>query len=279
MLKRFVKFICVVLCIAMLLPFTAVAEGNTEWFGELPPIQEITHHIDITDGSWYANNCRYVYHNGLMVGTSETEFSPHEVLTREMAVVILAAIVRYQYNELIYYHELKKDLPEYTYSSFKDVEVGKWYSNSIQWAYERGLVSGIGEGYFGVGQPITREEFIIMLFKPLDETIFDDKYDYRYLGEEYISSAARISVGFFTNVYGYDIGTYPWYSLESIPHIITGYPDGLYHFKDTITRAEAATMVAIYSHAVHFGDFLFQYPVAAYSLMSDNFTDKASNQP
>ena len=266
MLKRFVKFICVVLCIAMLLPFTAVAEGNTEWFGALPPLQEVTHHIDITDGSWYANNCRYVYHNGLMAGTSETEFSPHEVLTREMAVVILAAIVKYQYNE-IFRPNPKKDFPEYTYSSFKDVELGKWYSNSIQWAYEHELVTGIGNGYFGVGQPISREDFLVMLFQPLSEYTFDDKYKYLYQGEENISEYARIPAGFFTEIYGYIKQSSPYHSLEKIPHIITGYPDGLYHFKDTITRAEAATMVATYTYHFGYAPLLFNYPVATYSLM------------
>ena len=97
MLKRFVKFICVVLCIAMLVPFTAVAEGQMEYNASVvPQNQPKTKHIDITDGSWYANNCRYVYNTNLMIGTSENQFSPHIEMTREMAVVtVVKAILCY----------------------------------------------------------------------------------------------------------------------------------------------------------------------------------------
>ena len=272
MLKRFVKFICVMLCIAMLLPFTAVAEGNREWSGEVPPLQEATHHIDITDGSWYANNCRYVYHNGLMAGTSETEFSPHEVLTREMAVVILAAIVKYQHNP---HHESYSDdwnVPEYTYSSFKDVEVGKWYSDSIQWAYEHELVAGIGDGYFGVGQSISREDFLVMLYNPIIKATDHFKYEYQngiseYQGEEEISEYAGTAVGFFTSILAYVELSGNYNSLDSIPHIINAYPDGLYHFKNTLTRAEAATMVAIYTY-LNMGGQLFNYRLAVYKYIN-----------
>ena len=274
MLKRFVKFICVVLCIAMLLPFTAVAEGNREYCGKRPPDnQPKTDHIDITDGSWYANNCRYVYYEGLMIGTSENEFSPHIEITREMAVVILIAIIKYQYNP---YHESYLDdwnVPEYTYSSFKDVEVGKWYSDSIQWAYEHELVAGIGDGYFGVGQPISREDFLVMLYNPIIKASDSFKYEYRngiseYQGEEDISEYARTAVGFFTNIVAYRYTMSLYFSLGDIPHIIEAYPDGLYHFKNTLTRAEAATMVAIYTHFEKGGYALFNYPINVYKFIN-----------
>jgi len=237
MLKRFVKFICVVLCLAMLLPFAAIAEGGGISFGGHPGPQEATPHTDITDGSWYENGCKFVYHKGVMVGTSETEFSPHMKMTREMAVVTIASFIG------------DFDDSDYSDSSFKDVEAGRWYSQQIQWAYKVGIVDGIGDGYFGLGQPITRQDFISMLFKTvnLNRYYSDPENPPKYEGDESISDYAKAAARFFINFDWYtpDWGTFDA-EVVGVPQIIDGYPDGLYHFKDTLTRAQAATMLSVF---------------------------------
>ena len=236
MLKKFVKFICVVLCIAMLLPFTAVAEGNIQ--GRYPWVQEPTHHTDITEGSWYANNCRFVYHYGYMTGTSDTEFSPHKIVTREMAVFII--------ENMVYGNSIER--PERTCSGnyFKDIEPDQYYSNSIQWAYEKGITAGIGDGYFGIGQPITRQDFLVMLYHTIN------KYYYQYIWDEIkpydgddVSDYAREAAGFFIS--GYEWRESTGEGVELPPSVIFAPPGESYRLKDYLTRAEAATMIAIYT--------------------------------
>ena len=41
---------------------------------------------------------------------------------------------------------------------FKDVRDGAWYAEEVERAAELGLMVGISENEFGVGQPVTREQ-------------------------------------------------------------------------------------------------------------------------
>lgn len=50
-------------------------------------------------------------------------------------------------------------------SVFKDVPDNHWAIKDIQWAKEKGLIKGDGNGNFGIGKPITREEFVVVLHR------------------------------------------------------------------------------------------------------------------
>lgn len=54
---------------------------------------------------------------------------------------------------------------EETMSKFKDVPDGKWYTKPIEKAAELGLMAGIAEDEFGVGQPVTREQLATVVVK------------------------------------------------------------------------------------------------------------------
>ena len=257
MLKRFVKFICVVLCIAMLLPFTAVAEGGDHegvdlnyWITKIPYQETFPNPFsDVTADSWYDFACRFVFNTGFMVGTSETTFSPHTYVTREMAVLIIAKIcMRYVFfnylpQSLKYSCSDIGSIPHYEEYSFKDVEPGKWYSDAVQWAYEKGVTEGIGDGYFGVGQPVTREDFLTMLYKVVNTSRMGI-YDHYKLPElfEPVADYAVESVEFFRHKH-YLAGGAHYPPKEDIPEIIRGVSDGTYHLKDYVTRAEVAVMI------------------------------------
>ena len=40
-------------------------------------------------------------------------------------------------------------------TGFSDVVVGAWYEDAVDWAVDEGIVLGIGDGLFGVGQELT----------------------------------------------------------------------------------------------------------------------------
>lgn len=47
---------------------------------------------------------------------------------------------------------------------FRDVVSGQYYTQGIAWAAEKSIVAGYGNGLFGSGNPITREQLAVMLY-------------------------------------------------------------------------------------------------------------------
>ncbi|MBR5514677.1 MAG: leucine-rich repeat protein [Clostridia bacterium] len=105
---------------------------------------------DVWEGSWYSEGIEYCFKHGYILGTDEGIFKPGAELTREQFVVILARISGAK-------------LSEYTQSTFNDINVASWYGASVIWANTEGLVYGIGNGRFGIGQPMTREQLAVIL--------------------------------------------------------------------------------------------------------------------
>lgn len=46
---------------------------------------------------------------------------------------------------------------------FSDVSAGHYFAKAAVWAYDNGIISGLVGGSLGVGQSITREDFVVML--------------------------------------------------------------------------------------------------------------------
>ena len=110
---------------------------------------------DVKDGDWFYDSVRFVYEQGLMTGTSTDPmlFSPNIPLTRAMIVSILYR----QSNAQIQSPALQAT------QGFNDVAAGLWYSEAVAWAAANGVVSGYGDGRFGPGDNITREQLAVIL--------------------------------------------------------------------------------------------------------------------
>lgn len=125
------------LCLVLgLIPGTAFAAG-----GNLP-------FTDVNTTDWCYDAVQYVYEKGMMNGTSTTTFSPDGTTTRGMIVTIL--------------HRME-GTPAATGTVFTDVPTGQWYSDAVSWASANGIVGGYGNGRFGPGDPITREQMAAIL--------------------------------------------------------------------------------------------------------------------
>lgn len=48
---------------------------------------------------------------------------------------------------------------------FSDVRGGAYYTEAVRWAAGLGIVSGYGDGSFGVDDPVTREQLAVMLYR------------------------------------------------------------------------------------------------------------------
>ncbi len=169
---------------------------------------------DLPSGAWYQEAVEYVLSEGIMNGYGDGKFGPDKNLSRAQLAQIL-------YN--------REGRPERNgASSFTDVVNGKWYTDAVVWANQKGIVGGYGNGLFGSDDPITREQLAVMLW--------------RYAGE---SSATNKELHFS------DAGEAGSFASEALQWavengIITGYGDGRINPKGLATRAQVAQMLMRY---------------------------------
>lgn len=111
---------------------------------------------------------------------------------------------------------------------FADVPGNAWYYDYVASAYNAGIVSGVSDTAFGVGTNITRQDVAVIASRVLS-----------YLGKTPTVTAETTLT---------DIDTVADYATDSVKllngiGIINGYDDGSFMPKNTLTRAEAATII------------------------------------
>ncbi|MBQ9557552.1 MAG: S-layer homology domain-containing protein [Clostridia bacterium] len=106
---------------------------------------------DVPEGKWFTDAVLYCFGKGYMTGTSAAAFSPSAGFTRAMFVTVLARIDN-------------ADVESCTTTSFADVAEGRWYTRTVEWAYQNGLTSGVGtdaatgKPVFGWKNEVTRQQ-------------------------------------------------------------------------------------------------------------------------
>ena len=189
----------------------------------IPMLVYVNKFTDVKDTAWYSDEVEYVAKRGYMNGMSDTKFSPSSNITREQFIMILA-------------NYAKANLPNYVgKTGFSDVPEGKWYSNAIQWARKKGYTDGIGDGKFGLGQEVTREQIAKFL------------YNYAEVKGRDVSGRADIT-GYTddTKVSSWALDSVKWAVYNGI--IISTKNDSLVLApRATTTRAQAARMFMIFN--------------------------------
>jgi hypothetical protein len=102
------------------------------------------------NGHWAADAIDFATSHELFSGVGGNKFDPNGSMTRAMFAQVLANLDN-------------ADLTSYTTSRFTDVPTGQWYSAAVEWAADKGLVSGYGGGLFGPNDLITREQMAVLL--------------------------------------------------------------------------------------------------------------------
>lgn len=106
--------------------------------------------IDVKESDWFYEAVKYAVEYGLLAGTGESTFSPHEPMTRAMLVTVL--------------HRLEGSPEATDTNSFTDVKNDEWYTDAVIWANANHIVKGYGKGLFGPDDPITREQIAAILY-------------------------------------------------------------------------------------------------------------------
>ena len=133
---------------------TSVPAFAAENTGETTPEAPTLPFTDVSEGDWFYDPVVYAYDEGLMTGTSATEFAPNVTMTRAMIVSVL------------YRLEGSPDLSEGNLGyPYEDVEGDAWYAMPVYWARESGVMAGYSDSTFGPNDPITREQLAATLYK------------------------------------------------------------------------------------------------------------------
>lgn len=174
---------------------------------------------DIKPDKWYTDSVLYCYSKGYMSGISATTFDYKATMDRQMFATILAKIDG-------------ADTSSYTEMSFSDVKPGQWYSNSIEWAYQNGYASGMGEGIYGRKEPVSREQLAVF-FKTYSE-------------KNGIDVSAKADLSAYT-----DLGRVHSWALEAVEWavsvgLISGTGENTLSPRDSATRAQVSVIINNY---------------------------------
>lgn len=118
--------------------------GVSEWqfaIGGLP-----FNDVNVDDLSYEA--IKLLFEQGIMIGTSPTEFSPNASITRASAITTLGRLLKVEPSET---------------SVFSDVVSNSWYSGYVGWAAGNGLVLGDGKGSFMPDASLTVEQMKLVI--------------------------------------------------------------------------------------------------------------------
>lgn len=209
---RYISFIVLFILVASTLAVSSAAAEHS--------------FTDVVSGSWYEEAVVYCFKNGYMSGKSETAFDPSGTLTRAMTATILSSMSG---DDKDIYADRQ---------TFDDVPKGKWYSTSVEWAYEKGVVSGYGNGIFNPNKAITREQLAVMLkayadYLGIDTSAREENLDSLFVDSSAISSWSRESISWAVKC-----------------GLISGNDKSMLMPRNTATRAQAAVIIYQFSEKI-----------------------------
>lgn len=105
---------------------------------------------DIAEVEWAVKPINYLYNKGIINGTGDGKFSPDKLLKREE----IAKIIVNAFN--LTSEEAK--------TTFTDTNSSMWHYKYIASAQAKGIVKGISETRFGVGEYVTRQDIAVMIY-------------------------------------------------------------------------------------------------------------------
>lgn len=169
---------------------------------------------DLDEGHWAYNPIIALNKMGIINGYNDGTFKSEATITREeFAKVVVVAF------------GLTDNGGEYT--AFADAK-DNWANEYIKIAYVNGVVNGIGNGNFGIGQKISRQDAAVMIWRAAKAKgiSLGEGSEGAFADQSKIAEYAKASVGALSGA-----------------KIINGFEDGSFRPDNSITRAETAKIV------------------------------------
>ena len=147
---------------------------------------------DVSADDYYYEAVLWAVSQGITLGTDDAHFSPDADCARGQLVAFL-------------WRAAGKPKAEQT-ALFSDVGADAYYGEAVRWAAILGIVTGYSDGCFGAGDPITRQQMAVMLYRfaralgmetvqsGADARGFDDFEQVSAYAEEAIAWAANAAI-------------------------------------------------------------------------------------
>lgn len=169
--------------------------------------------IDLDTVAWAYEAISTLTDRGIINGKSEQFFAPSDNITREEFVKILVGA-------------LGRENESYE-NIYTDVNADEWYAKYVNTASRLGICQGIGNGKFGIGQEISRQDMAVMIYNALGENaVAKDGEQKEFADMSLISDYAKTAVDTLSRM-----------------GAINGDDTGRFNPTDSATRAEAAKMI------------------------------------
>lgn len=183
-----------------------------------PPVQTIPDgnepagFADIEDVSWAKDAIMRLAQAGVVNGVSANAFEPERAVTREEFAAMLMRAFDWTDDGM------QQALP------FADVAEDAWYVSALKAAVAKGVVSGVEETRFGVGENISRQDMAVMIFRALKAAGIDmQQASPSFTDGDQIAAYARDSIG----------------ALAALG-VFSGMGDGSFQPHGDVTRAQSA---------------------------------------
>lgn len=168
---------------------------------------------DINDASWAKSDIEKLARKKVISGDGTGNVYPNRTVTREEFITMVVKAFGFNPGDA----ELK----------FTDVQSGAWYEGFVKTAFESGLISGISEDKFGIGEEITRQDMAVILARTAEK-----------LGIQMTAGEESFS----------DMSSAADYAKDAILRmresgVITGMSDGSFRPEEKATRAQTAVMI------------------------------------
>lgn len=168
---------------------------------------------DVGMGSWFYDNVKYCYDNGLMIGADASSFVPEGAVSRGQVVTVLYRLA---------------GTPSVAGQTcpFTDVDES-WCKDAIVWGYNAGVVMGYDDNTFRTDECVTREQLAAFV--------------YRYANDGAAASGKTLAFTDGSLVSDYAVPAMNWCINKGV---IIGMGDGTLYPQGGSTRAQFAAMIS-----------------------------------
>lgn len=175
----------------------------------------VTDFKDVPSTSWYYTSVKGAVDDGYMNGVTKDTFAPSNNLTRAMFATMLA---RYD----------KATVDNTAKSAFADVLSNQWYTGSVVWGSNNGIINGYSATKFGTNDFIKREDLALMVYRYVNfkKYTLKEKTPVTFKDADQISAYAKEALE-YCRIHGLFIGD----------------QNGYLHPQKLVTRAEAAAVM------------------------------------
>lgn len=183
-------------------------------YGIEPPAKSI-YFDDIEQAEWAKDAISKLAELKIVNGKADRIFAPNDPITREefVAIVVRAFEITKNSNDIV----------------FEDVLSNAWYYDAVKKAYNSGIVTGIDDKTFGIGQLITRQDMAVIISRAVSYSsmeLYPVYTDKELKDMDIVSDYASSAVSEMVKA-----------------GVVNGYEDGSFKPQNQATRAQAAKII------------------------------------